>query len=261
VWPRLQYGFRRGLEFLRQEGIFGEKLLPSEVAVYLTCALWADVPEHGFDQEGNARATIRKALWRACCTNRYGKTATTRAFADYKTLAAMIAGQQSTTPELFDDATYPAPDESELMSAAWPGRKDRLPRAMLAVSLRHGAHDFADGAPATPENIKKREYHHIFPVAGFPDGTPESDINRALNCALITWRTNRKLSASTPAAYIKARTEATTLGEDAIRRRLTTHVVSYDAMVTGDYQGFLEARAKALRAAIQQLCDGAEPAA
>lgn len=260
VWPRLTNGFKRGLAHLRQEGILAEKVVPSEVAVYLTCALWADVPEHGFDHEGNARTLIRKALWRACCTNRYGKTATTRAHADYKILAAMIAGKADAgTPELFDDKVNPIPEDGELVNSGWPSRKDRLPRAILAVALRRGAIDFADNSPASPENILKREYHHIFPQAGFPDGTPETEINRALNCALITWRTNRKFSASTPTDYIKARADASSLGEDEIRHRLASHLVPYDEMMAADYATFLEARAKRVRQAIEALCDGREP--
>lgn len=260
VWPKVEKGFERGLEFLRQEGLFNEKLLPTEVAVYLTCALWADVPEHGYDQEGNARTLIRKALWRACCTNRYGKTATTRAFSDYKALAAMIAGQEDApAPELFDESQNPLPALEELMSAGWPTRKDRLPRALLAVSLRHGSLDFADGARASAENIGKREYHHIFPVAGFPEGTSDAEIYRALNCALITWRTNRKLSATSPTTYIKDRTEAASLGETQIRQRLTTHLVPFDEMGMGDYNRFLEARAARMMKAIGVLCNGGEP--
>lgn len=260
VWPRVLKGFERGLEFLSQEGLFGEKIVPTEVAVYLTCALWADVPEHGYDHEGNARTLIRKALWRACFTNRYGKTATTRAFGDYKALAALIAGQpDATAPELFDEAYNPLPEIGELVIAGWPTRKDRLPRALLAVSLRQGGYDFADGARANADNVGKREYHHIFPVAGFPDGTSDNEIFRALNCALITWRTNRKLSATSPTAYIKARTEAASLGEAEIRKRLATHLVPHDEMSSGDYAKFLEARGRRMLKAIAALCDGAEP--
>jgi hypothetical protein len=260
VWPRLSKGIERGLEFLKQEGMLGAKILPSEVAVYLICALWADVPEHGFDQEGNARTLIRKALWRACCTGRYAKTATTRAFADYKALAALIAGQpNAATPELFDEVVNPLPDEDEVISAGWPARKDRLPRSILAISLRQGGHDFADGAPASADNVGKREYHHIFPVAGFSNEAPESEINRALNCALITWRTNRKLSATSPTEYLKARTKAASLGEVEIRKRLSTHLVPFTAMTTGDYHAFLKVRAERVCRAIAALCDGAEP--
>jgi hypothetical protein len=262
VWPRLRKGFERGLEFLRLEGFLGEKLLPTEVAVYLICALWADVPEHGYDQEGNARTLIRKALWRACLTDRYGKTATTRAYADYKTLAAIIAGQPTgSPPELFNEADNPLPEQDQLMVAGWPTRKDRLPRALLAISLRQGGCDFADGAPASAENIRKREYHHVFPIASFPDGTPDSQIYRALNCALITWRTNRKLSATSPTDYIRQRVENASLGEAEIKARLASHRVPFQEIKTGDYRSFLVERAKLMREAIMALCNGAEPPA
>jgi len=257
VWPRLEQGFERGLEFLRLEGILGEKTLPSEVAVYLTCALWADVPEYGYDHEGNARTLIRKALWRACCTNRYIKTATTRAYADYRILAALIAGKPvPNPPELFDTLANPLPEAGELIVASWPTRKDRLPRAMLSIALRNGSLDCADAAPATPGNIGRREYHHI---AGFPEGTQESEIFRALNCALITWRTNRKLSATSPTDYIRARTEQAMLGETEVRQRLASHIVPYAEMSAGDYAKFMEKRAALMVEAIAALCDGAEP--
>lgn len=259
VWPRLRKGFERGLEFLKNEGMLGEKILPSEVAVYLVCSLWADVPEHGYDQEGNARAIIRKALWRACFTERYGKTATTRAHADYRVLAPLIAGQQLNAPDLFNEVDNPLPEEAQLIAAGWPTRKDRLPRALLAASLRQGAYDFADGARADSQSIAKREYHHIFPVAGFPGDTPDSQIYRALNCALITWRTNRKLSATSPTEYIRQRVEQATLGEAEIKARLASHLAPFEEVRAGDYEAFLQARARLMSTAIAALCNGAEP--
>lgn len=260
VWPQVKTGFARGIRFLQDEGIFGEKTLPSEVAVYLTCALWAGVPEEGFDAEGNARTLIRKALWRCCFTDRYGKTATTRAFADYKALSAMISvSADGVTCELFDDKTYPLPAAEELVLAGWPGRKDRLPRALLATSLRAGGLDFADGANASLENIKRREYHHIYPV-DFLDGDRADGIaNRALNCALVTWRTNRKIAAKSPKEYIEQRTQAADLGIDEVQHRLTTHLIPFEALVAGDYDGFLTERAKIMRPHIEALCAGRRP--
>jgi hypothetical protein len=260
VWSKIRAGVKSGVNFLRAEGILSEKTLPTDVAIYLVCALWANVPEHGYDSEGNARTLIRKTLWRACCTDRYGKTATTRAFADYKCLAQMIAGAaDAPVPELFDVATYKLPEIGELVAAGWPVRKDRLPRSILAISLRHGGFDFADGAPISIDNINRREYHHLFPRATFSDAESDSYINRALNCALITWRTNRKISASTPKEYIEARAIAANLGEDEVRDRLASHLIPYDALVDGNYEAFLNSRAQIVAAQISSLCDGSRP--
>ena len=87
--------------------------------------------------------------------------------------------------------------------------------------------------------------------------TPE--IYRALNCALITWRTNRKLSATSPTDYIRQKVEKATLGEPEIKARLTSHLAPFEEVGAGNYQAFLDARARLMRAAITALCDGAEP--
>ena len=259
VWSRLEHGFKHGIQFLRSEAILNEQCLPSEVAVYLVCALWADVPEHDFDKGGNARSLIRKALWRACYTTRYAKTSATRAYADYRVLRDMLAGKNTTSCELFDETYHPLPMQDEMLLAGWPGRKDRLPRAMLATSLRRGALDFADGASITQDNFHSREFHHLYPVGILGGDRADERVNRALNCALVTWTTNRKVGAQTPSAYIRKRAEAASLGEEVVRQRLESHLIPYDALVGDDYDAFLAARADRMHADMLKLCQGASP--
>lgn len=259
-WPKIINGFKRGLEFLRSEAIFNEKCLPTDVAVYLVCALWANVPEHGFDSEGNARTLIRKALWRACYTDRYIKTSATRSFMDYKSLSANLSNAKSDARvELFDEQSAPLPEPGELIFAGWPGRKDRLPRATLATALRGGGFDFADGAPATASNLSKREYHHIFPVDVLSGDRSDEVVNRAMNCALISWKTNRRIAAKTPREYIEKRAEAASLGEAEVRQRLASHLIPFDELIAGDYQAFLNERANLIAARMKKLCSGEIP--
>lgn len=259
VWDRVKHGFKHGVEFLRSEAILNEKCLPSDVVVHLICALWADVPEHAFDKGGNARTLIRKALWRTCYTARYGKTSATRTFADYKVLKRMISGEGTDTCELFDERFFPLPAIEEMVLAGWPGRKDRLPRAILATGLRRGGFDFADAAPITNGNVGSREYHHLYPV-GFL-GLDRSDelANRALNCALITWITNRKFKDKPPAEYIDARAKAASLGAGVVKQRLESHLVPYEALVAGDYEDFLMKRAELIHRDMLVLCEGGVP--
>ena len=259
-WSLVKAGFRRGLTFLRSEGMFNEKCLPSEVIVYLMCALWANVPDQGFDAEGNARTLLRKALWRASYTDRYGKTSATRAYADYRALKEMLSKPSADVRcELFDDQAFRLPELDELVAAGWPGRKDRLPRAILATSLRAGGHDFADGAPANAQNLSRREFHHLFPVAVLGGNRQDERVNRALNCALISWTTNRKISANSPREYIEKRAAAASLGESEVRQRLASHLIPYDALIDGDYEAFLNKRASLLEEHMKKLCDGRIP--
>lgn len=260
VWPDVGAGLERGLQFLSDEALFNDKTLPSDVAVYLTCALWAVASNLKLDQEGNARQIIRKVLWRACFTHRYGKTSATRAFADYKALKGMIDGTTpNVTCELFDTAAFRLPDVDEIKVAGWPGRKDRLPRAILATSLRRKAQDFADGAPVGRNNISARELDHLYSCGYLKVDRDDPLANRALNCALITGLTNRNKSAAAPSDYVAKRAKAANLGEETVRWRLATHLIPYSALVADNYEGFLDARAKLIEADMKALCDGVEP--
>jgi len=262
VWPRVVAGVERGLQFLSDEALFDEKTLPSDVAVYLTCALWAIAANLKLDQEGNARSIIRKVLWRACYTNRYGKTSATRSFADFRVIRKIIDGTDVDAEcELFNDSVFPLPHADEIKLAGWPGRKDRLPRAILATSLRRKALDFADGAPIGRNNIGARELDHLYACGFLHVDRDDPLANRALNCALITSATNRNKSGAAPSKFIERRAAAANLGPETVKWRLATHLVPYDALVADDYQAFLEARSKLVEIDMKTLCSGAEPIA
>jgi hypothetical protein len=261
VWPSVVAGMERGLQFLSDEALFNEKTLPSDVAVYLTCALWGVAANLKLDQEGNARSLIRKVLWRACYTDRYGKTSATRAYADFRVLRAMIDGTgDGQNCELFNEAVFRLPNVEEIKVAGWPSRKDRLPRAILATSLRRKAQDFADGAPIGRNNVNLRELDHLY-SCGFLDVSRDDSLaNRAINCALITSLTNRNKSASPPSKYIEQRAKAANLGEDTVRWRLATHLIPYAELIADDYPAFLDVRSKLIENDMKTLCSGAEPA-
>lgn len=256
VWDDVVTGISRGIAFLQSEMIFNEKLVPTEVITYLTSALWAVPPEFGTDQEAQARKLIRKAVWRASYTDRYLKTATTRAFADFKSLKKLLLNPDSEElPPLFDDNLYPLPTEEDLVKAGWPTRRDRLGRAILASSLRDGGLDFASDEKASAENIGKREYHHIYPRALIEDDFP-IETHSALNCALISWKTNRKISAKSPDEYIAERAKFAEISSEEVRKRLESHLIPYDALIAGNYQVFLATRAKMIHDRMTKLAKG-----
>ena len=256
-WDDVTLGFRRAVEFLRDESLFHEWLLPTEVILYLTAALWARVPESGTDREGMSRRLIRKAIWRASFTDRYQKATATAAFADFNDILKLIEDPRSdTTPRLFDESKHPLPERKDLIDGGWPNRRDRLGRAILATSLYKGGYDFADGAKANAENVESREYHHLYPQSLLRDKYERHEINSALNCALLSWKTNREIAAKTPKQYIQERTKDANATEQQVKDRLTSHLVPYDALVDGDFPAFLNARAKMVHKAMRKLCQG-----
>lgn len=146
---------------------------------------------------------------------------------------------------------------------------------MLATSLYFGGWDFADGRPASYEALKAREYHHVFPDALLQ----AADINSylALNCALITWKTNRSIGRKDPLEYLKDRVEWA--DEETVSDRLRTHLIDYDMLakatytkdsqmlegdalrtvLQADFDAYLDQRAKLAAKAAAVLAIGQQP--
>jgi hypothetical protein len=274
-WDDIAAGIAGAISFLEEEAVFDRQRLPTMAVVPVISALWGMMPK-SLDGHGYARSLIRKYLWRSFLTRRYENAAATRGLQDFRGLRSLLLNETERLPiPLFDEEIYPAPTTEELMRAPWPRGRDILARGLLAVSLRGGAFDFADDRPASRDSVKKREYHHLFPDSLLEQDGLLSDQERfrALNCALVTWTTNRNISNKEPIKYLLERTDKAALGEPEIRRRLETHAVPFDAlnvggyaaelnqeareaMVKRDYQAFLEQRSQTMQKAITLLWNG-----
>jgi hypothetical protein len=253
-WPKIVRGAERLVTFLEQESVFDAQRLPNVTALQALLVLWANVSEKP-DLHGAARTLLRRYFWLSAVTSRYEFAAATALFQDFQPLLEAIENQTfAADAPIFDEAL---PEPGELLLANWPKRRDRLSRAMLGISLRRDALDIADGAPVTAENITQREYHHLYPVAFLAEnGIPEAAASVALNCALLTWRTNRTISALPPVDYLRDRSDGAALGEQEIRTRLASHLIDYDSLSAGNFEEFLAGRAEQMHEAIASLCRG-----
>lgn len=254
-WEKYCSGVKRAAEFLEQEKIFDADRLPTDVVIPVLAAVWAEAPE-GLDSEGRARSILRKFTWRAFFTKRYERSTATRSLTDYNELDAFVHDPGTPLPNILDEEANPLPEVSELVEAGWPKKKDRLARAILALSLKQGGLDLADGSSASVANLPKREYHHLFPQAHLKKfDTADSKIFRSLNCALVSWRTNRTISSKEPERYLAERRQEGDPGDHEIKDRLASHLIPYDKMTAGDYEEFLQARAEMVETAMRALCD------
>ena len=215
-WRLVIRGAEHLVAFLEQERIYDAARLPTEVVLAPLVALWANASDRP-DELGATRTLMRRYLWRAFVTNRYEFAAATASFQDFRGLLPAVesGGAVEPTAEIL---TLPLPEIEEIQIASWPKKRDRLARAILAVSFLGGANDIADGSQLTPDNAPHREYHHLFPVAYLRNlGVDEAAASVALNCALITWRTNRTISAKAPLAYLTDRAAGAPQGEDQVQ--------------------------------------------
>jgi hypothetical protein len=240
-WAQVVAGIKGMVGFLEDESVFDAQRLPSYTAIPVIAALWEYLPQSP-DQLGNARHLLRKYLWRAFLTGRYEQSSATNALQDYRALRDTLKGTPNVHIPIFNEDAYPVPTAEMILLADWPKRKAILSRGLLALQLKAGAEDPADGARASISTITTlehpREYHHLFPDSKLSDAdVPAEDIYRAVNCALITWRTNRTISNKDPIKYLKERADNSTLGEEELKRRLRTHLIPYDELNVGAYTG------------------------
>ena len=275
-WDSVVKSIKGMVSFLEDESIFDAQRLPSYTAIPILAAMWEHLPTQP-DKLGNARLLLRKYLWRAFLTSRYEQSSTSNALQDYRGLRKVLcdATAEDVVP-ILNQESYPLPSKEMVLQADWPKRKSILGRGLLSLQLKCGAEDLADGARATVATITSkdhpREYHHLFPAATLDDaGIPDEQVFRALNCALVTWRTNRTISDKDPITYLKERADNCALGEEEMKRRLRTHLIPYARLAVGydgipdderrgrvknDYDAFLSARAEVLAKAAHRVCEG-----
>lgn len=255
AWERIELGLKRAVAFLADENIVNQSILPSDPLVTLMGAFWAYAPE-GKDAEGAARRLARQALWRGAFSERYQKTSATRTAQDYRELIA-YRDKGGPLPLLLNNEENPLPEAAALRTGGWPKTKDRLGRAILAASLRTGGYDFADEQRFSSANQEGREYHHLYPKARLEEEErPRRQIFCALNCALVSWRTNRAIGAKPPSKYIAERANEVGLPKEEVDRRLRSHCIPPEALRSDDFDIFLNTRAALVHQVMVQLCNG-----
>ncbi len=278
-WPRLEQALVRTANFLARQHIYDDERLPTAPVVAVLAACFDRVPENG-DALGRAEQLLRAYMWSAFFTSRYEGAAATRAFQDFKALADLLERPKFDLADymhvpVLNRVTYPLPSSDQLTRVGWPKGADRLARAVLAVNLHFGALDFADGHPVSYDSLRRREYHHIFPDALLQEAGIDSYL--ALNCALVTWKTNRSIGRKDPLAYLQDRVEWS--DEQTVAQRLRTHLLDFESLSKAtyvadgkplegealadrlgqDFDEFLERRAILVELAAQHLSGGQLP--
>lgn len=271
-WPKLERGLDRMANLLASQGIFDEARLPTNAVLPVIAACYELIPESG-DFLGKGETLLRQYLWSSFFTDRYENATASRAYADFKALKTLLVKQifsdgDLVTIPVLNRAEFPLADVDVLLDAGWPKQVGISARGILAVTTYLGALDFADNKSASYDSNQKREYHHIFPDALLKDAGIDS--YRALNCAFITWKTNRIIGRKDPLEYLQDR--VVWAGEEWVRERMKSHLLDFDALSKATYQGldgdqlaarvkpdfeaFLRARANVVHTVLTALAKG-----
>ena len=240
-WDSMEIGLKRMTDFLSNEGIFDRQRLPTNAVLAVISALYTFIPEYG-DKRGIDELLLKKYLWYSFFTDRYENSAASHAFYDFVALKRVILNEKKDDGKPYTEAdvpifsNYQIVEKEEIINAEWPKRATIRGRAVLAVACHLGAIDFSTGEKVNEENIETRHYHHIFPDALLKEA--EIDGFLALNCALISDKTNISIGRKDPLQYLKERYDWTV--QEIVEERLHSHLIPIPELANGGYEGLDE---------------------
>ena len=271
-WEYLEKCLNKLCIFLSNEGVFNKQLLPTNAVLAVIASLYKIIPET-LDERGKYEILLKKYLWSSFFTDRYENAAAGRAFKDYSIMKNIILKEKKENGMAYTEYDVPVlnreihsiSDIDFLAKTGWPKGENIRARAIMCVASKLGAYDFSDGQKLSLENIKNRDYHHIFPKAILKDLEVNPDL--ALNCAIITSSTNKSLGAKAPMEYIKEKYKV--FDEQTIKDRLNSHLIPSSRLteigtlkndeitnLKRQYGIFIRERAALVKEAAQQLCKG-----
>ncbi len=250
-WNRATDAIEAALERLQSTASGGYGVVPRASAPYSTMVTpLALMLNHVSIQSGSAAVAYDKIdhwYWSSVFAGRYGGSTESKSYRDITQVKAWIA----------DDAAVPdavPTHKDEVRRELGNVRSGAVYRGIHCLIALRGAQDFFTGQSIELHDL---DDHHMFPKAFFKGSEVPADLqNTVLNRTLISADTNRRvIHAKRPSRYL-AEMEAD-LGRERVREVLASHFVDDSAMKAmrdDDYDRFLAARERALRAEIVRRC-------
>jgi len=116
-----------------------------------------------------------------------------------------------------------------------------------------------DGTPVNTSTalavINRHEYHHIFPRAYLKtNGYKAEEINMHANICMLSLGNNREISDTKPSIYFNTLAEKLGSNLERVLRSNLIEMEAYEAALSDDYEGFINARKKLITTTAQKLC-------
>jgi len=129
------------------------------------------------------------------------------------------------------------------------GRMSAAYKAIHGLLMRHGCRDFIHGEPVELMTYfqRKMDIHHIFPQAWCIKQKIDPHVfNSIVNKTALSKKSNIAISGDAPSVYLKRIEQTTGITSAALDDILRTHLIEPELLRVDDFQGFFDARIKAL---------------
>jgi hypothetical protein len=239
----VEKGFKLVGKFLRKECFYSRREVPYSTQLVPLAAVLAKLGNRWLEPKIYEKLT--RWFWSGVLGELYGGAVETRMANDYEELLGWFENEEL-LPRTVRDATF-QPDRFDTL-------RSRLSAAYKAINilvLREGSQDWFWKAGVQELDVDEiaLDIHHIFPKDWCGKRNIHKDrYDSILNKTQISYKANRKIGGVAPSVYLPSiqGEKQVQLSDDEMNEILSTHALSPELLRADDFDGFIEARRKAL---------------
>ncbi len=246
----IEAGFIDAAAFLNEQKIISPRDVPYPPQIVALASMFAILGKKA--QNVPAKEKISRWFWSGALGELYGESAETRMANDLPGLVEWIA-DNGPAPKSIDDAIF---QQKRLRSLR--GRISAAYKAIHALLMRHGCRDFihGDGVELMTFFNRKIDVHHVFPQKWCKQRKLDRKVyDSIINKTPLSKESNIAVSGDAPSMYLKRIEKKTGISSSALDDILRTHLIEPAFLRADDFEGFYNARMKALSDLIGKAMD------
>lgn len=240
-------GFRKAAAFLNDQKIIWHKDVPYPPQIVALASFFAAFGKG--DPNAPQLQKVAQWFWSVALGEEYGSSTETKIARDVSELLEWV-DDRGDGPRTMREAQFN------------PGRLDTLRtrlsaayKAIHALLMKEGGRDFITGRPIDLMTFHNDsiDIHHVFPQAWCEAQGISADIyNSILNKAPLSASSNRSIGGNAPSVYLAAIRKQHGIGQADQATILNSHLLDEEAMLTDDFDRFIDLRRQALVSLIQR---------
>jgi len=241
----VEAGFIEAAGFLNELKIILAKDVPYPPQITALASTLSVLGEAG--QTAVVRDKLAQWFWSVSLGEQYGSSTESKLARDLPELVTWIL-DGGPRPRSVEEAIF---QQDRLYSLR--SRLSAAYKAVHALLMRHGCQDFISGKSFELMSFynDKVDVHHVFPQAWCKKaGIPPKVFDAIVNKTPLSKKSNILVGGDAPSVYLKRIESKQGLSSARLDEILRTHLIEPEFLRNDDFQGFCDARLKALSALI-----------
>lgn len=246
----IEAGFIEAAGFLNELKIILHKDVPYPPQITALASIFSILGQNG--QSAAARDKLAQWFWSVALGEQYGSSTESKLARDVPELFNWII-ENGPKPRSVEEAIF---QQDRLFSLR--SRLSAAYKAIHALLMRHGCQDFISGKGFELMTFYKDrvDVHHVFPQAWCKRQNISPKVfDSIINKTPLSKKSNISVGGDAPSVYLRRIETRYGLSPDRLDAILRTHLIEPSFLRTDNFQGFIDARLKALSGLISDALD------